>query len=120
MHHGIGSLDKLIDAATFGQITTDPDDSIGIARRSRRTGQRADYKPVTGKLFQQVGADKPGRAGDRDTKRSTQRHGVRLRRDQELLPTVVVDARSVLSSDAAYMRRACEREGFPDEVRGNA
>jgi len=120
MDHGIGSIDKLIDTATLGQITPDPDDSIRIARHSRYAGQRADYKPVTDKLFQEMGADKPGCAGDRDTQRSTQRRDVRLRRDQGLPPTVAVDARLVVSSDAAYMRRACEREGLPDEVRGNA
>jgi len=85
-----------------------------------RPRQRADYKPVTDKLFQEMAADKTGRAGDRDTKRVTQSRDVRLRRSQELMPTVAVDARSVVSSDAAYMRRACEREGLPDEVRGNA
>lgn len=70
-------------------------------------------------LGEQMCTDESGCAGDGDTKR-THRGDTRLERfGQELLPVEELAA-AAASREAAYIRRACERDGFPDDVRGNA
>jgi hypothetical protein len=116
MQYRIASTDQLVDAAPIGEIATDPRNTC--ARFAARARQRADRVTGMNEMFEQVSANETGRARDRNaTDALAYFRCARLR--QEPVPPAARET-SALSSDAAYMRRACERDGLPDEVRGNA
>src|SRR5262245_6033430 len=75
-----------------------------------RTCERADRVAACAQLRKQMCTDESARA----------RYGDAEGLGQEPVPAEEIAAPAAASSDAAYIRRADEREGLPEDVRGNA
>ena len=116
MQHRFASIDEFVHAAPADEIAFDPTNSG--RRFAAHTRQRPNDVTRSGEMLDQMSADEARRTGDRNAARALVRDRC-IRLCQEAVPPAARDA-SPFSSDAAYMRRACERDGLPDDVRGNA
>src|SRR4051812_9626427 len=111
MQHCVRAVHQSIERVRIGEVTSYPFERW-IRRRTRSTRERAHDDVFARKRLQQMCADETGGTGDRNSPNGG------ACRTQEFVPVAL--AALAASSDAAYMRRACDRDGLPEDVRGNA